>query len=155
MYSKSSAFMPKISNFTKFLTFENLPDNIKEAMREIVLYTLGSSTLSGDDIIGEAQRFPWESLSKELVEIHAYLNADVIINTILSLVRDGLVEMTCLRDPSLPISQWIPKYRKVRSRRDLEAFEAVKSTRFMKIAKPCKQREGNSADWITGGAAFA
>lgn len=200
MYSKSSAFMPKISNFTKsnnveeratsifdvlsnsdlwtelrglgapmpvlsagnqfqgqpkFLTFENLPDNIKEAMREIVLYTLGSSTLSGDDIIGEAQRFPWESLSKELVEIHAYLNADVIINTILSLVRDGLVEMTCLRDPSLPISQWIPKYRKVRSRRDPEAFEAMKSTRFMKIAKPWKQREGNSADWITGGAAFA
>jgi hypothetical protein len=144
-------------SYPKFLTFENLPDNIKQAIREGVLRTLGSSALSGEDVIREAQCFPWETLSIDLVEIHAYLNADVIINTILALVRDGAVEMTCLRDPTMAMSQWIPKYRKVRSRRDVEADEAMQTSRCMKISKPWKQKQRveNSAEWITGGAAFA
>lgn len=200
MYSKSSAFLPRVSNFTKsqsveekglgifdvlsnsdlfgelrgigapmpvlstnvheqsfpkFLTFENLPENIKLVIREGVLICLGSNILSADDIVLDAQHFPWDSLSRDLVEIQAFINADIIINTILSLVRDGLVEMTCLRDPYLPISEWTPKYRRVRSRRDIESEETPKASRCMKIAKPWKQREGNSTDWITGRAAFA
>jgi hypothetical protein len=200
MYSKSSVFLPRTSNFTKsnavdektpsifdvlsnsdlwaelrgagqpmdvlsndtpgqsypkFFTYENLPDDIKKAMREGVLQTLGMSALAGDDVIREVQFYPWESMAPELADIRAYFNADIIITTLLALVRDGEVEMTCLRDPNVPMTQWIPKYRKVRSRRKSEAEEAMKASRCMKIAKPWKQRDENaSADWITGGAAF-
>lgn len=199
MYSKSSCFLPRTSNFNKtnaledntlgifdvlsnsnlwaelrrmdatptkvesngggqsypkFATYENLPDDIKNAMHEVVLNILGASSLTGDDVIGECQRYPWDASTSDVADIRGYCNTDVIINTLLALVRDGIVEMTYLSDPNVPISQWVPKYRRVRSRRALEAVEAIKASRCMKIAKPWKQREEKRADWITGKGAF-
>jgi hypothetical protein len=200
MYSKSSAFLPRTSNFTKastieedktpsifdvlsnsdlwaelkgvsqpmdvvssnggqaypkFLSFENLPDDVKQTMREVVLHALGCGALTGDDVIRETERYPWESLSSELAAIRDCFNADIIINTLLALVRDGVVEMTCLRDLNVPMAQWVPRYRKVRSSRALEIEESMKASRCMKIAKPWKQREENKSDWVSGGSAFA
>jgi hypothetical protein len=199
MYSKSSCFLPRTSNFNKtnaledsalgifdvlsnsnlwaklrrmeatpskvesnsggqsypkFVAYENLPEDIKSAMHEVVLNVLGNCSLTGDDVIGECQRYPGETSTGGLAEIRGYCNTDVIINTLLALVRDGIVEMTYLSDPNVPISQWVPKYRRVRSRRALEAVEAIKASRCMKIAKPWKQREDKSADWISGKGAF-
>lgn len=196
MYSKSSCFLPRTSNFhkanaledsalgifdvlsdsnlwaelrrtdaaatkvesssagqsSKFVSYDNLPDYVKHAMQEVVLHILNTHSLTGDDVIGECHRYPWAA--NGLVEIRGYCNTDVIINTVLTLVRDGIVEMTYVSDPNVPISEWVPKYRRVRSRRALEAVEAIKASRCMKIAKPWKQREEKSSDWISGNCAF-
>jgi len=199
MYSKSSVFMPRTSNFTKanaaeekplsifdvlansdlwtelsgfghfpqtvpsnakvnkrggypkFVTFENLPDDIRRDIREAVLLVLGSSAHTADDLIRFMKSYSWDS---EMTEVSPYFNADTIINALLALVRDGIVEMACFRDPSVPMEEWVPKYRRVRSQRALASEAAMKASKCMKIRKPWKQREETSAEWISGGAAF-
>lgn len=137
------------NSFHKATTFDSLPKEMKEVMREVVLEALGAFVLTGDDIINGARLFPWESLSDGLSQIRGYINADIIINTLLGLVKDGIVEMTCFKDPTLPITQWVPRYRKVdRVRREVEAEDALKSSRCMKIAKPWKRTD--ASEWVTG-----
>ena len=196
MYSKSSMFLPRTSNFNRppsvdnkgvsildalsdselwtelrgvgqpmhiysdglgnsyprVTTFETLPESMKETMREVVLQALGLGVLSGDEIIQEAHYFPWESLPNGLSQIRAYINPDVIINTLLGLVRDGVVEMTCFKDPSVPVSEWVPRYRRViRTRRQVEAEETLKESKCMKISKPWKRPDNSELEWVTGG----
>jgi hypothetical protein len=197
MYSKSSMFLPKTSNFNKtqiveepkvsifevlsdsdlwaelrgvgqpmevfsdgsigtlsqkFLSFETLSDAMKQTMREVVLSILGLYVLTGEEIVNEAQQFSWESFPNGLSQIRAYLNADIIINTLLTLVKDGNVEMTCFKDMGKPMTEWIPRYRRViRSRQNNEIEEAAtKSSKSMKISKPWKKRD--MENWITGGS---
>ena len=202
-YNKSSAFLPRISNFQKNLmveentigifdvlrnsnlwedlrsmdtnpskvlssstgdinipgqklkTYEFLSDEIKHAMQDVVLQTLEFGCLTSREIIGKAQWFPYETSIKGVAGIRGYCNEDIIIHTLLDLVRDGLVEMATVRDPFLPISQWVPQYRRVGTRRAIEAVEAIKASRCMKIAKPWKQRPAaetttNTTEWVTG-----
>jgi len=135
-----------------FLTYDSLPENIKEQMRQVVLQVLGVYVLSGDELVEEALRFPWESLSADLAHIRTYINTDIVINTLLSLVRDGEVQMTCFKDMSVPMTEWIPRYRRVirSSPKNLEAHESLKASKCMKISKPWKQMD-DSDGWITGG----
>lgn len=141
------------SSYPKFLGFENLPNDVKETMREVVVRSLGDGTLTGDEVIREVQLYPWETLSAEFASMRKYFNADIIINSLLSLIRDGVVETTCLRNCNIPLSQWVPLYRKARSQRAIENEENIKASRCMKISKPWKQRETSS--WVTGFTAFS
>jgi CW-type Zinc Finger len=196
MYSSSSCFMPRTSNFNKSSTIEeekppslfevlsnsdifaelrgigqpmqvtsigaaqsslkrpmfiNTPENVKQIMSEIVLRSLGDRILTGDELILTMHGFHWESLSVDFAVVRPYFNADIIINTLLALVRDGVVEMTSFRDRRIPIGQWTPRYRKVRSLRAMKIEEAIKASRCMKIAKPWKQRGSDEAsEWVTG-----
>ncbi len=199
MYSKSSCFLPRTSNFTKansieeeappsifdllsnselwaelrtlrqpmqvsssnvgpfhqkLLTYDSIPENGKQAMREVVLRSLGERTASGEELIMDVQRHPWENFSADLASLRVYFTADIILNSLLDLVRDGVVEMTSMKNFKVPIGQWVPKYRKVRSLRAMMIEESIKSSRCMKIAKPWKQRDCNS-DWVSGGSAFS
>mmetsp|Transcript_15163 Transcript_15163/g.37161 ORF Transcript_15163/g.37161 Transcript_15163/m.37161 type:complete len:1484 (+) Transcript_15163:310-4761(+) len=145
------------NNFTgdqhpAFVTYESLPESIKEQMRQVVLQVLGVYVLSGDELVEEALRFPWESLSADLSQIRAFINADIVINTLLSLVRGGEVEMTCFKDMSVPMTEWVPRYRRVvrSSPKNLENHGSLKTSKCMKISKPWKQMD-KSDGWITGG----
>jgi len=200
-YTKSSAFLPRVSNFQKtnasedntigifdvlqhsnlweelrtmdpnpskvlsssavninipgqkFKTYECLSNEIKHAMQDVVLQTLEFGCLTGEEIIGKAQWFPYVTSIKGVAGIRGYCNEDIIIHTLLELVRDGLVEMATVRDIFRPISQWVPRYRRVGTRRAYEAVEAIKASRCMKIAKPWKQRPAESTmktEWVTG-----
>jgi hypothetical protein len=199
MYSKSSAFLPRTSNFNKAITvdekstsifdvmsnselwvelrgaaqplnvisggnygqpyqkqsyrYENLSEDMKNSWKELVLYALGLGTLTGDEVLLEAQDHQWEDMPTEWLEMRSYCTTDIVVNTLLQLVRDGQVEMTCSREPHLPMEEWVPKYRKVRRRR--EADEAVTASRCMKISKPWKQREESNSDWISGRTTLA
>ena len=194
MYAKSSAFLPRTSNFTKsnaveekctsvfdmmdnsglwaelrgiskpipilsssfghspmkHLTFESLPEDMKKTMREIVLTTLGSSSLTGDAVLYETQHLDWDNLPPAWLKLKDLCTPDIVVNTLLELVRGGVLEMACSRDFDRPMGEWVPKYRQVRSRRKTEVDEAMKASRCMKISKPWKQRENDSEGWISG-----
>jgi hypothetical protein len=121
-------------------------------MQDVVLQTLDLSAMTGEEVIAKALWYPWGTSMKSVPSIQGYCNTDIIINTLLDLVRDGIVEMATIRDPLTPMSQWIPKYRRVRTNRAIEAVEAIKASRCMKISKPWKQRsESKTTEWITGG----
>jgi len=137
----------------KLKIYDSLSDEIKHAMQDVVLQTLEFGCLTGDEIIGKAQWFPYETSIKGVAGIRGYCNEDIIIHTLLELVRDGIVEMATVRDPYCPVTQWVPRYRRVGTRRALEAVEAIKASRCMKIAKPWKQRPAESTtttEWVTG-----
>ncbi|KAL3906261.1 MAG: hypothetical protein SGARI_004082, partial [Bacillariaceae sp.] len=132
-----------VPRFPKFVTYESLPDEIKMGMQEVILQILGNGTLSGDVAIRAVQQYPWDQKA-----MLAYCNANVVINTLLALVSHGIVEMTTSRDRSIPMSQWTPLYRRVKSKRALAAEEQIKASKCMKIAKPWKQRqEETSTQW--------
>ena len=196
MYAKSSAFLPRTSNFTKsnaveekcptvfdvmsnsdlwaelrgisqpipilsasfgnstkrHLTFESLPDDMKKTMREIVLHTLGAATLTSDVVLYGTQNQRWETLPPAWLKLKGMCTPDIVVNTLLELVRGGVVEMACYREIGRPIGEWVPKYRQVRSRRAAEVDEAMKASRCMKISKPWKQRESDNGEWISGNA---
>lgn len=124
----------------KLRAFESLSDDVKHAMQDIVLQTLEFGCLTGNEVVRKAQCFPYETSLPRAGGIKGYCNPDIIVHTLLDLVRDGLVEMAAVRDPLGPITQWVPRYRRVGTRRALEAFEAIKASRCMKISKPWKQR---------------
>ena len=136
----------------KLKTYDSLSNDIKHAMQDVVLQTLDLSAMTGEEVIAKALWYPWGTSMKSVPSIQGYCNTDIIINTLLDLVRDGIVEMATIRDPLTPMSQWIPKYRRVRTNRAIEAVEAIKASRCMKISKPWKQRsESKTTEWITGG----
>mmetsp|Transcript_5854 Transcript_5854/g.16672 ORF Transcript_5854/g.16672 Transcript_5854/m.16672 type:complete len:1575 (+) Transcript_5854:419-5143(+) len=148
--SSNFANIPGYANTTKMIkTYECLTNEIKHAMQDVVLQTLEFGCLTADEVIGKAQWFPYEAgVSGGL---KAYCNPEIIIHTLLDLVRDGIVEMNTVRDAYLPITEWIPKYRRVGTRRAIEAVEAIKASRCMKIAKPWKQRSNKpTEEWVTG-----
>jgi len=196
-YTKSSAFMPRVSNFSKnnaieektlgifsvlqksslwdklrrmdhhpakvlssngsnipgypkmMKTYECLSNDIKHAMQDVVLHTLEFGCLSADEVIGKTQWFPCDRVVSGGVK--GYCNPDIIIHTLLDLVQDGLVEMNTACDPHLPIAEWVPRYRRVGTRRAMEAVEAIKASRCMKISKPWKQRSNEPTEqWVTG-----
>jgi len=137
--------------------FANTPDEIKHILSEIVLRALGEGVLTEDELILAIHGFPWESLSLDFAVVRPYFNADIIINILLALVRDGVVEMTSFRDLRVPMGQWIPRYRKVRSLRARRIEESIKASRCMKISKPWKQRDlekSSGSEWVTGVSAF-
>mmetsp|Transcript_6736 Transcript_6736/g.16822 ORF Transcript_6736/g.16822 Transcript_6736/m.16822 type:complete len:1251 (-) Transcript_6736:110-3862(-) len=148
--SSNFANIPGYANTTKMIkTYECLTNEIKHAMQDVVLQTLEFGCLTADEVIGKAQWFPYEAGVSGGVK--AYCNPEIIIHTLLDLVRDGIVEMNTVRDAYLPITEWIPKYRRVGTRRAIEAVEAIKASRCMKIAKPWKQRSNKPAEeWVTG-----
>lgn len=197
MYSSSSCFVPRTSNFTKacdieeekppgifdvlknsdifselrgmekpmevpssdpgeysstILTFTKVSEDVKLVMREIVLRCLGDVVLSGDELVLSIKAVPWESLVPDLALYRPYFNADIIINTVLSLVQDGVVEMTSFRNLRIPIGQWTPRYRKVRSIRAIKIEESIRASRSMKISKPWKQK---TSEWVTGANALS
>ena len=137
----------------KLKTYDCLSDEIKHAMQDVVLQTLEFGCLTGVEITGKAQWFPFETSIKGVAGIRGYCNEDIIIHTLLDLVRDGLVEMATVQNPFCPVSQWVPSYRRVGTRRAIEAVEAIKASRCMKIAKPWKHRPSKSTaatEWVTG-----
>eukprot|EP00934_Nitzschia_sp_Nitz4_P006102 Nitzschia sp. Nitz4//scaffold11_size288233//203439//207978//NITZ4_000799-RA/size288233-processed-gene-0.181-mRNA-1//1//CDS//3329534149//6092//frame0 len=200
MYSKSSCFLPRTSNFTKAsvieeesppgifdvlnnfelwselrakaaepvkvvssntpdlqdssLRYGNLPDDVKDALRELVIQCIGVGTLTAEEMLYQVHMFPWESISPDLAAMRRYFNEDIIVNTLVTLVRDGVLETTCFRNLSVPVSKWVPKYRRVRSRRAAEMEESIKTNRCMKISKPWKQRESD-AEWVSGDSALS
>jgi hypothetical protein len=181
MYSKSSAFLPRTSNFNKATvvedsgptvfdvlsstnlwaelrnaadpttvtsmsyqklpTYDSLADDTKRLIKEIVLQSLGSLSLTGDQVVYAATTCR-QLEDSSLGELRAYCTADILMNALLDLVQDDLVEMSCNRDLTIPSSQWIPIYRKIPRRREVN--EAMKSSRCMKISKPWKRTVASS-----------
>merc|ERR1712166_410163 len=149
--SSSSINISGNSGSQKVKTYDSLSDDFKHTMQDVVLQILDLNVMTGEEMIGKAQWYPMDTSMKNVSSIHGFCNADIIINTLLDLVRDGIVEMATMRDPLTPVSQWVPKYRRVRTNRAIEAVEAIKASRMMKIAKPWKQRnESNTTEWVTG-----
>eukprot|EP00529_Nitzschia_sp_RCC80_P006907 CAMPEP_0113524538 /NCGR_PEP_ID=MMETSP0014_2-20120614/46270_1 /TAXON_ID=2857 /ORGANISM="Nitzschia sp." /LENGTH=1527 /DNA_ID=CAMNT_0000422657 /DNA_START=287 /DNA_END=4870 /DNA_ORIENTATION=+ /assembly_acc=CAM_ASM_000159 len=177
MYSKSSMFLPRTSNFHKsqladdkstsifgVLSDSNMFSELRDmhlkppvpdaytslgrpgkiSMSDLVLDIIGDNAFTGDQIVAFAK-------ATQVGQMATYCNTDIIVNTLLSLVKDGVLEMSCL-DPSIPMHQWVPQFRRTRTPRARQIVDKIKSSSNIKISKPWKRR-ATEQEWVTGGNA--
>jgi CW-type Zinc Finger len=179
MYSKSSMFLPRTSNFHKSQmaeektasvfdvlsdsnmfnelrdanlvvsgggqkvdTYEGLDKAKRNAMSDLVLEIIGDDAFTGDQIIAVAK-------VARIGEMSRYCTTDIIINTLLALVKDGVLEMSCV-NPAIPIEEWIPQFRRTRTRRARQIIDNIKSSSCLKISKPWKKKPIQQTEWVTG-----
>jgi hypothetical protein len=121
-------------------TYATLPLDIKPAMKELVLLTLADKSLTGDEVLLEAQRGTME-LPESCVFARAYCSANVIVTTLCEMAKEGAVEVIQKMGPSWSLNDWNPRYCKSK-RGPVVLTRGVDTlnhcTRALKIAKPWK-----------------
>lgn len=128
-------------------TFDSLPQDMKEPVKELVLDALGSSTLSGDEIAKQVKSSSRENISDVYVRALSYCSLNVVITALCALAKDGVLEVVRPNGATWTISNWNPRYRRVlplltkMSEITHTSELKRKETRFMKISKPWKHAQ--------------
>jgi CW-type Zinc Finger len=169
--TESCAFLGQYERATRLTsyTYETLPIEMKQQMKEIVLLHLGDDTksmLSGEELFARGKNTTLvPSLSGEYDNARRYWTINVVVTTAVQLVKEGRVE--CVQQPvaqnsyssiTAPyIDHYVPYYRKAVSHGSKRSTVSNESTdeqnvssgliddsirsrsRFMKIAKPWKR----------------
>lgn len=116
-------------------TYDNLPENIQQPMKDFVLKVLGSQVLTGDALVEHGKELSSDLLSDSCKKALPYFTLNVAVTTIYELVKDGTVE--CVRNPS----DFTTMYRCVVVKRVKPSVKPTvhRVSRCMKIAKPWKR----------------
>jgi hypothetical protein len=127
------------------LTFETIPHELKQLMREYLLHVLGKYSLTGDDIVQQAQAMDTEILRDEYKKVQPYCTKNVVITALCELVKDGSVE--CIQKIGLnwTMQDWRPRFRRTLQKTpeankhlDPPSVSVHSLSRCMKISKPWK-----------------
>ena len=137
-----------------FYSFDTLPVNLRQSMKDLILHALGTQTLTGDEVLLEAQCRNWDNVPKGWAASRAYCSINVVVTALCDLVKEGVVE--CVQSnmgDNWDISQWNPRYRRAKPLEDVTMDTALptsssptsilvsgdETTRCMKISKPWKR----------------
>jgi len=137
-----------------FYSFDTLPVNLRQSMKDLILHALGTQTLTGDEVLLEAQCRNWDNVPKGWAASRAYCSINVVVTALCDLVKEGVVE--CVQSnmgENWDISQWNPRYRRAKPLEDVTMGTALPTsssptsilasgdgtTRCMKISKPWKR----------------
>jgi hypothetical protein len=134
---------PNMSAFT----FDTLPIEVKQPVKDLILEVLGERTLTGEDVMLGSQNGNWENLSVACLNARPYCTINVVVTALCELVREGILE--CLREANATwtVADWTPRYRRPSHALLPQTPEEVQSasslmrmgSRCMKIAKPWKR----------------
>jgi hypothetical protein len=127
-----------------FYSFDSLPSSKKEALKDLLLHSLDSKTLTGDEVLLEVQARQWENVQEVWVEVRSYCSLDVVITALCELVKEDRVDCVQSLGPNWTVKDWNPRYRRAKG---VDADKGVQpktenahqSSRCMKIAKPWKR----------------
>jgi CW-type Zinc Finger len=132
-----------------FCSFDTLPSDMQESVKDLILHSLGTKTLSGEDILLEAQRRDWDNVPQGWSAIRAYCSINVVVMALCELVKEGVLECVQKMGPDWTVKDWDPRYRRAKSSFSVcslppqtvqEASPAAfPVSRCMKIAKPWKR----------------
>lgn len=136
---------------TSSFTFDTLPQDVVHPMKDMVLFFLGESLLSGEQLLSRGQAASVNNLSSDFEIAREFWNINVVVTTIAQLVQEGIIECVQKRFPDESIDgndSFSPYYRKVvtssnRSTVSNESGDTMpsqnrSSCRCMKISKPWK-----------------
>jgi hypothetical protein len=129
---------------TPFYSFDSLPSPKKEALKELLLHSLDSKTLTGDEVLLEVQGRQWENVQESWVEVRSFCSLNVVITALCELVKEDRVDCVQSLGPNWTVKDWNPRYRRAKG---VDADKGVQpktanahqSSRCMKIAKPWKR----------------
>ena len=138
-----------------FYSFDTLPVEMRQSMKDIILHALGNKTLTGDQVLLEAQCRNWDNAPEGWKAARAYCSINVVVTALCELVKEGVVDCIQKIGPEWEIKHWNPLYRRAKPRSStsggatVDASPAVgahavmesesKPTRSLKISKPWKR----------------
>jgi len=127
-----------------FYSFDSIPSHKKEALKEMLLDSLASKTLTGYETLLEVQCREWENAPVAWAEIRAYCSYDVVVTALCELVKEGKVVCVQSLGPNWTVKDWNPRYKCAKasnfdSGEQSKPLNAHESSRCMKIAKPWKR----------------
>jgi hypothetical protein len=129
-------------------TYDTLPSNVKFAIKELLIHTIGERKLTSDEIVSEAKRRKADD-SSIWSTTRSYCDLNVIVTTLFELAKEGAIE--CVR--TTDFQDWNPCYRLSKRQREKTAVVAAseetkgasslmmatpKAPMLMKISKPWK-----------------
>ena len=112
-------------------TFDTLPADVQEPLKELLLDILGHETMPGDQVMLEAKNVNRENLSEACVKARSFCTINVVVTALCHLVREGKVE--CIQELGKSWTDFSPRYRRAR------VASQRKASRCMKISKPWKR----------------
>jgi hypothetical protein len=112
LHSTSINVLPANQIPLSALTFETIPHELKHLMREYLLHVLGKYSLTGDDIVQQAQAMDTEILHDEYKKVQPYCTKNVVITALCELVKDGSVECTQKIGLNWTMQGWRPRFRR-------------------------------------------
>jgi hypothetical protein len=136
------------NNSTRLAHFslDMLPDELQESVKDLVLQTLGTRALFGDEVLLEVQKCNWENVPQGWAAVRPYCSRNVIIMALCSLVKEGVVECMQEMGPGWSSDDWNPKYMRAKSLcyKSEDNAECPNSmpSRCTKFAKPWKRTHG-------------
>ena len=124
-------FLPKYS-------FETIPREWKQDMKDMVLQALANKTLLGEEVLLECQCRPWDNAPLS-PEFRAYFTKDTVITLLCELVKEGKVQLVQTFGKDWTVKDWNPRYRRSNVSNIENAAPVALKSRCMKIAKPWKR----------------
>jgi len=76
--------------------FDNLMPDVKESMKDLILNSLGSRTLSGDEVANDIQHRNWQNVPLGWAAAKPYCTVNTLVMTMCDLVKEGVLE--CIKD---------------------------------------------------------
>lgn len=124
-------FLPKYS-------FETIPRDMKQDMKDMILQALTNKTLLGEEVLLECQCRQWDNAPPSW-EIRAHFTKDSVITLLCELVKEGKVQLVQTFGRDWTVKDWNPRYRRSNVSNIENAAPVALKSRCMKIAKPWKR----------------
>lgn len=130
--------------------FDNLSDETKESLKDLILHSLGSRTLSGEEVANDIQHRNWQNVPLGWAAARPHCTLTTIVMALCELVKEGVLE--CLKDyisGEMGSGAFVLFYRRAESysKAILERLPSSDgcelSPRCMKFAKPWKCGEAS------------
>ena len=95
-------------------TYDTLPTDVQESMKELIIRALDNDTLSGDEVVQRMQQQQSTDGPVPVIDeqILPYCTATVIVTTLCDLVKIGTVECIQKIGTSATTDWWTPHYRR-------------------------------------------
>jgi len=117
-------------------TYDELPQNLRQQMKELVFHSLGNGMLASHEVLLHVQCRPWEAAPKLWFDLQAFCTIDTVMAALLDLVKDGRAE--AVGDSAMPKFRRTIQPNPVPVLSD-EAPPPTRKSKCMKIAKPWKR----------------
>jgi hypothetical protein len=130
------------------LTFETLPRDIQEPVKDFLLRVIETGTISGDEIVRRTKDGIVDAalLPGPIQKARRFCTENVVITALCHMVKEGKLDCIQRMEPSWSTCGWNPHFRRAATVSPLpqtlpktSESPAHKRSRCMKISKPWKQ----------------
>ena len=128
--------------------FDRLSNETKEYIRDLILHSLGSRTMSGEEVANDIQHRNWQNVPLGWAAAKPHCTVNIIVMTMCELVKEGVLE--CMKEfDGRTKDSFFLTYRRAKSYSQATLQKPIPcqdggevGPRCMKFAKPWKSAEG-------------